>query len=129
MFGSYLVPAAELRDVCGTLEDVLVQLHGDHGDMKLQLVLAPMTADQAGKQFMATNNLESFLEPKLVDTGVKEFKDRIGTECFYVSADLSREDVSAAEISLFLKHALDAADLITEAAVQRLKSLQFKKGQ
>jgi hypothetical protein len=128
MFGSYLLPAVELQDVCGKLEDVLVQLHGEREGMKLQLILAPMTADQAVQQFQLTPNLETFLEPKLFDMGLKEFKDRIAQDCFFVSADLSRADVPTTEVSLFSRTSLEAADTITGAAVQKLKSLRVKKG-
>jgi hypothetical protein len=127
MFGSYLLPAAELQDVCGKLEDVLVQLHGDQEGMKLQLILAPMTADQAVQQFQAIPNLETFLEPKLFDVGLKEFKDRIAQDCFFVSADLSRADVPITEVSFFTRKSLEVADTIMGVAIQKLKSLPVKR--
>jgi hypothetical protein len=127
MSGSYLLPAEELRDVCGKLEDVLVQLHGERDGMKLQLILAPMTGEQTTQQLQMTPNLESFLEPKLFDMGLKEFKDRIAQDCFYVAADLSRTEVPTTEVSLFSRKSLEAADTITEAAVQKLKSLRVKR--
>jgi hypothetical protein len=128
MFGSYLVPAEELREVCGKLEDVLVQLHGEREGMKLQLIVAPMTADQAVQQFQLFPNLENFLEPKYFDVGLKEFKDRIAQDCLLVLADLFRTDVTATEVTPFSRRSLDAADIITDAAVQKLKSLRLKKG-
>jgi hypothetical protein len=128
MFGSYLALAQDFQEICGKPDDVLVQLHGEEGNMKLQLVVAPMTEDQAGKSFLSTENLEAFVEPKLIDTGVKDFKDRIATDCFFVQVDLFRTDVADSEVPLFLRQSFDGADRITEAAVQKLKSLRIRRG-
>ncbi len=128
MFGSYIRPARELQDVASNFDDVLLQLYGEEKGIKFQLTVAPMTQEQAVATFMATGNLEVFLEPKLVDAGVKEFKDRIATDCFHVSLDLSRSDVAQAEIPIFLRQSLDLADTMSAAAIQKLKSLRVKKG-
>ena len=128
MLGSYLAPAEELEEVCGTLEDALVQLHGERDGMKLQLIAAPMTAEQVSQQFMQLPNLEAFVEPKLLDMGVKEFRDRVTAECFFVSVDLSRTDVPVAEIGRFSRQSLDWAQRTADAAVQKLKSLRVKQG-
>jgi hypothetical protein len=128
MFGSFLAPAENLQEVCGNADDVLLQLYGEESNMKLQLTVAPMTEDQAVRSVLSIANLEAFVEPKLIDTGVKDFRDRITTDCFYVQVDLSRTDVPDTEAALFLRQCLDTADKITEAAVQKLKSLRIRRG-
>ncbi len=128
MFGSYLAPAEELREVCGKVEDMLVQLHGEEGNARVQLVAAPQTQEQAVQTLLSVSNLEVFLEPRLLDTAIKDFKDRIGTDCFYVQVDLSRSDIPDSEAATFMRQSLDAADRITERAVQKLKSLRIRRG-
>jgi hypothetical protein len=128
MFGSYLMPATDFQELCGKPEDTLIQLHGEHNKMKTQVDVVPMTSEQAVQGLLANPNLEAFVEPKLLDTGVKEFRDRIAFDCLHVAVDLARTDVTDTEISFFGRQALDAADKITEAAVQKLKTLRVKKG-
>ena len=128
MFGSYLAPVPDLQEVCGKPNDVFVQLHGEQGNMKIQLNLAPMTEEQAATTFLSINNLEAFVEPKLIDSGVKDFKERIATDCFFVHVDLSRADAADSDVPHFLRQSLDAADKITDAAVQKLKSLRIRRG-
>ncbi len=127
IFGSYLLPAEELKDVCGKAEDALVQLHGAYKMMKLQLIVAPMSVEQASKQFLSMPNLEHFLEPKLLDTGVKEFGDRLKEACLYIDVDLARTDCEVADLHLFLKDSLEGTQSICEQAVLRFKSLKPKK--
>lgn len=126
--GSYLAPKMELEPVCGKLEDAWVQLHGGYKSLKLQLVIAPMTREQTSQQFMATPNLEQFLEPKYLDTGVKDFRDRLASDCFFLDVDVFRTDVPTNELLFFLKEALEGVEKVAENAVQRLKSMRPKRG-
>jgi hypothetical protein len=126
--GSYLVPSSELESICGKLEDVMLQLHGYRTGMKLTLTLAPQTPEQAGATFMAQPNLGHFLEPPMLDTAAKEFKDRIAQDCLFLDVDLSRQDIPTSELPSFLKAALDEANTVAESAVLKLKSLRPKRG-
>jgi hypothetical protein len=128
MFGSFLVEPKELETICGKPDDVLVQLHGTYKGLKTQTVIAPVTAEQAAKCFMANPNLEQLLEPRLYDTGLKDFRDRIAKDCLIVDNDLSQTDVTPDAIQAFARDSLDAADKITEATVYRLKRKQTKTG-
>jgi hypothetical protein len=128
MFGSFLVDPKELETICGKPDDVLVQLHGSYKGLKTQTVIAPVTAEQAATAFMANPNLELLLEPKLYDTGLKDFRDRIAMDCLIVDNDLSQTDVTPDAIQSFARDSLDVADKITEAAVYRLMRRQTKKG-
>jgi hypothetical protein len=128
MFGSFLVPAAELKETTGKIDDVLLQLHGDTRGMKAVTIIAPQTPEQATRQLLQTNNLESFLEEhKLLDHTVKELRDRLATDCLLFDIDLFREDITHIDFPLFLKDALEEADRIVTSCVLRLKDLG-KKG-
>ena len=127
MFGAFLLPAPELEIVCEKLEDTLIQLHGTHKNMKNLLILAPMTIEHSIQQFLMIPNLEHFLEPKLLDTGIKEFRDRLSAPCFFVDVDLACTDCVVADVPRFLKDSLDGALHICEQAVLRLKSLKPKQ--
>jgi hypothetical protein len=127
-FGSYFAPSSEFAEICGKPGDGLLQLHGSRAGMKLVLTLAPQTAEQAGTSFMTMPNLAQFLEPQLLDAGVKDFKERIAQECLHVDVDLHREDVAIGDVQSFLRTSLDQADTVVEAAVLKLKSLRSKRG-
>jgi hypothetical protein len=127
MFGSFFAPSNDLKEILGQPEDCLAQLHGERDKIKFQLIVAPMTTEQCVQNFMQLTNLEAYVEPKLLDTGVKDFKDRLAADCFYVNLDLSRNDAVLSDVTLFLKQSLDLADKITDGAVQKLKSLRIRK--
>ena len=126
-FGSFLLPAKELEIVCGKPDDAYVLLHGRQKNMKLHLTVNPMTVEQAAQQFMATPNLEHFLEPQFLDTGVKEFKDRLAAPCLFLDVDLFRNDCPVTDLPFFIKDSLEGAQQICEQAVLRLKSLKPRK--
>ena len=127
-FGGFLAPSVELEGICGKPDDCLLQLHGHRAGMKLTLLLAPQTPDQAGGAVMAVQNLAQFLEPQMLDQGVKEFRDRVAQECLLVDVDLFRLDLAVGEVPSFIRSSLDEADKITDAAVSKLKSLRSKRG-
>ena len=124
VFGSFLLPASDLQDIANDPEDALVQIHGSYKNMKTVLVVAPMTVEQAARQFMATPNLEHFIEPKLLDTGAKEFRDRLDSDCFFVDVDMFRTDAQVSDLPFFLKDSLQGALHLSEQAVRRLRGLR-----
>lgn len=128
MYGSFLAPKNDLTPFCGAAYDALADIYGERDQMKIQLTVAPMTSDQAGKQLMALNNLDAFVEPKLLDPGINEFKDRLATDCLFFSCDLFRTEVGVPEVASFLRRSLDEADSISASVVQFLKSLPNRKG-
>jgi hypothetical protein len=128
MYGCFLPPPAELDGLCGKPEDALVQLHGEKDNMKLRLVMAPMNAEQSAAQVSLIPNPEAFLEPKFFDSTLKEFKERVVGDCFYIDTEFVRTDIPCADVASFFKDAFAAADSTTTAAVQRLKGFRGKKG-
>jgi len=129
MYGSFLPPAKEFESLCEKPEDALVQIHGTQGNMKLQLIVAPMNEEQAGLQVGMIPNLEHFLEPKFFDTGLKEFRDRVVGNCLLVDMDLYRQNIDYGELPSFVKESFAAADRVATATVLRLKSLRSKRGE
>jgi hypothetical protein len=127
MFGSFVVEGAQLEAVCGKPTDVLVQLHGLYNGLKSITVVAPQNAEQATQTFMAIPNLEHLIEPKFLDTGLKDFRDRIAMDCLYVDIDLTMEKVAPDAVYDFTKKSFGAAEEIAEAVVARLKRLPVKK--
>ncbi len=127
MFGSFLVPRQELGGLYGNTDDALVLIHGSHGDMKLQLTVAPMNAEQVAQQVSQISNLEHFSEPKFFDAGLKEFRDRVVGDCLFVDLDLFRQDVDCSDVLSFTRNSLTAADEVVTATVRRLKHLQVKR--
>ena len=94
MFGSFVSDATKLRPICGEANDALVQLHGVYKGLKSQTVIAPHNAEQVILTFSAIPNLEQLIEPKLFDTGLKEFRDRVAIDCLLVDTDLSMENIA-----------------------------------
>jgi hypothetical protein len=127
MCGSFLVSAEEIYETAGKLEDVLLQLYTESNGLKAITSIAPQTAEQATKQLLATNNLELFLEEKLLDTTVQKLRDRVGHDCLMIDLDVYQNDVSAATVPIFFHNATIEADRIVTACVGKLKNLR-KKG-
>lgn len=128
MFGSFLVEAKELETICGKPNDLLVQLHGTYKGLITRTVIAPVNTEQAVESFINNPNLELMLEPKLYDTGLKDFRDRIATDCLIVEGDLSQTDTTTDAIQVFARDSLNAADKIAAAVVHRLKRKLTKTG-
>jgi hypothetical protein len=128
MFGSFLAAETEFQGVSGKLEDVLLQLHGEGKRLKTVTIIAPMTLEQATMHLLGINNLELLLESKLLDTGVKDFRERIGTDCLFLDIDLFQENLNTKDFPFFLKEAYGEADSILTSCYDRLKSLRSRKG-
>jgi hypothetical protein len=127
MFESFLAPRAQFTPICGDVEDLLLQVHGEYKGMKAVLVLAPVTQEQSIQALMQTPNLEMFLEPKLLDTGVLDFRNRLDGDSFYVDIDLSKTETVPDAVPAFLAEGLATAEEIVESTVRRLRSMP-KKG-
>jgi hypothetical protein len=128
MFGTFFAPAQDLESLCGKIDDGLVQLHGTRGGMKLVVVVVPFTAEQATTWFMAFPNLEHFLEPKLLDTGVKDFKDRIAEDGLLLDIDLSRLNADPEDVPYFFTNVLQESEAIADGVTRMLKTLPATGG-
>lgn len=124
MFGSFLVPAHELKDTIGKANDLLLQLHSETRGMKAVTILAPQTAEQATRQILSMNNWEFFKAQQMLDPTVREYCDRAGTDCLMLDIDLVQNDITHIDFPLFLKNALEEADRISTACVLRLRNLK-----
>src|SRR5258707_4680287 len=103
MFGSYLLPAETFRAICGQPEDALVQLHGTKANAKFKLIAAPMTASQAVQSFLENAALEQFVEPKLLDTTVKTFKEGLEHDALFLDMSFTNSEATRASLPLFLR--------------------------
>jgi hypothetical protein len=128
MFGTFFAAAEDLESLCGKIDDGLVQLHGTRGGMKLVVVVVPVTAEQATTWFMAFPNLEHFLEPKLLDTGVKDFKDRIAEDGLLLDIDLSRLNADPEDVPYFFTNVLQESEAIADGVTRMLKALPATGG-
>ena len=128
MFGTFFAPAQELESLCGKIDDGMVMLHGSRSGMKLVLQVAPVTAEQATNWLMAFPNLEHFLDPKLLDTGVKDFKDRIAEESVMLDIDLSRLNADLEDLPYFFSNVLKESEAIADEVTRMLKALPATGG-
>jgi hypothetical protein len=126
MYGSFLASAEDLEGVCGKPDDALVQIHGARMGMSLKLIVAPMTPEHVLQQLHAISGLDNFLEPKLFDSSLKEFKDRICADNLHVDLELSRDNAAPEEILYFVNNSLAEADVITQAVIRKLKGYPGK---
>lgn len=124
LFGSYLVDRAGLSQVHGSMNDALIQLHGTCGDIKTQTTIAPQTIEQSRRTFLATGDLDAFVEPKYLDTCVKEHYDRISRDCLSLVIDMSKDDVAVGDLRSTLQSGLEGAEKIADGTVLRIKGLK-----
>lgn len=122
VYGTYLVSKNHLDGICKP-NDANVIIIGERDGMELTLQVAPMNPAQVDETFLTTPNLESFAEPKLLDTGIKELKDKLAKDCFYVNVTLTKESPSLSEIKRVVESATRTAEAIADQAVAKLKSL------
>jgi hypothetical protein len=128
VFGSYIVDREELTSTYGKLDDVLLVLHGYHKGIRSQTTIAPQTTEQSKKTFWSIGNLDAFVEPRLIDTCVKEHFDLISQDCLYLSMEMIKEDAPVSNVRSLLHDSLEGAEKIAEETVLRLKGLK-RKGQ
>lgn len=126
MFGSYLVAREELDTTYGNLNDLWVQLHGSYNGIKSQTTIAPQTVEQSRRSFLSIGNLEVFVEPKLLDTCIKEHYERISKECLSLVIDMVKEEVAVSALRSMLVDSLEGAQKIADGTVLRIKSLNPK---
>jgi hypothetical protein len=129
MFGSFLIDRESLLPVYGKLDDLLLQLHGRHKGIKCRTVIAPQTAEQAKSTFLATSNLDVFVEPKYIDTCVKDHLERVSVDSLHIQMEMVREDVPLSAVRTFLDDSLEGAEKIAEGTVLRIKGLKLKTGE
>jgi hypothetical protein len=121
MFGSYLMPSAELEQVFAEPTDPLLQVTGKQAGLDYQLVLTPTNRRQTSEGFLSMPNLELLLENRFLDTGVKEFHDRVtDDDSLLFDIDLSKKDVPTSVMKEFATESLATADKIADACVSRL---------
>ncbi len=129
LFGSFLVPKQDLKEVGGEVTDSLVQLEGKHHGFEYLFRISPMTRQQSSDGFLASPNLEQFIQKKFLDSGIKDFHDRITqSDSLWFDLDLFQKDVKVDVVDTFLRESLGAAEAVGDACVRRLKSKPIKKG-
>jgi len=123
MFGSFLAPKESLERFCGTPSDPLAKIGGEFSDMTYNLIVSPMTPDQAVTTLRHTENLDLLIEDNYLDDGLVDFFRLIREDdSFHFDIDLFRHDIESTEVPLFLKNALSTANKIAEDSVRHLQS-------
>jgi hypothetical protein len=126
VFGSYLIDREELSSTYGKIDDLLIQLHGNYKGIKTQTSIIPQTIEQSQKSFLATGNLEVFVEPKFIDTCIKEHYERISKDCLSLIIEMIKEDVPVSALRSSLDHSLEGAEKIADGTVLRINGLKPK---
>jgi hypothetical protein len=72
---------------------------------------------------MGFPNLEHFLEPKLLDMGVKDFNDRIAEDGVILDIDLSRINADPQDVPYFLSNVLQESEAIADDVTRMLRAL------
>lgn len=126
VFRSYLVDREELTAIHGKMDDVLLQLHGNYKGIRSQTILAPQTIEQSRMSFLSTGNLELFVEPKFIDTCVKEHYERISIDCLHLRLEMVKEDVAISALRSSLDDSFEGVEKITDGTVMRIKGLKAK---
>ena len=123
---SYLLNLDGLKSIHGELDDILLQIHGKRNGMNSQTVIAPQTSEQAQKAFIGIGNLDSFVEPKFVDTKVNDHLKKISVDCLTLIVDISKHNAPVGDLSNFFDESLEEAEKIVEGTVLRVKGLKPK---
>ena len=75
--------------------------------------------------FLATPNLDAFVEPKLLDTCVKDhYELGVSRDCLNLSIELVKDDVPVNAIRSFVERSLQGAEEIAEGTVLRIRALK-----
>lgn len=123
MFGSFLAPADEWSDMWGDSVDPWLSLEGERNGLKYVTTVSPMNTQQIKSVFRQNKNLERFVEDKFLDTGVKDFQNRItANDCLFFDIDLSQTDVDVNVLDSLTRDSLTQAEQVAEWCVRRLRS-------
>ena len=76
LFGSFLASRQDLEGVGGDVTDSLVHLEGKHHGLEYMLWINPSTRQQVSEGFLASPNLDLFIQRKFLDPGVKDFHEQ-----------------------------------------------------
>ena len=116
MFGSFLVPIEEFEQVIDDPGDPLLQINGRRGPLECQIILTAANKTQISQGVLQVPNMEAFLSERFLDTGVKDFHDRISSsDSLVFDVNLSRKGVMSSDLGGFPEECLRAADAIGEA--------------
>ncbi len=83
MFGSFLVPIEEFEQVIDDPGDPLLQINGRRGPLECQIILTAANKTQISQGVLQVPNMEAFLSERFLDTGVKDFHDRISSQILW----------------------------------------------
>lgn len=123
MFGSFLESADCFNEILGGVADPLVLFEGEREGMGYVLQVSPRNPEQAASAFRSSGQLERFLEDKYLDTGVKDFQERIAAvDCLFVDVDLFQKNVATEKLASFVKETMAESERIVDACVRRLRS-------
>ena len=128
MFGSFLAPIEEFQQLIEEPDDPMVQLDGKCGTLECQLVVTSANRKQLSDGVLRLPNLETFLADRFLDTGVRDFHDRVAaSDALVFDIDLFRRDVGVADLLSFPAECLKAADIVGQACLDRLLSRSPQK--
>ena len=129
MFGSFLAPIEELREVFGDPLDPSVHLEGKYGESEYVVEFTPVTTEQAKARCQGIPNVDHFVTEKFAGSPVREFLDRVcQSDSLVFDVDLFRKDLPVDKLGQFLSTSLQDAKRIAEATVARLQSRPIAKG-
>lgn len=123
MLGSFLAPREEWTDAWGDFVDPWISLEGERDGLKYVAAVSAMNTQQIASVFRQHKNLERFVEDKFLDTGIKDFHDRItASDCLFFDIDLSQSDVDVNVLDSFTRDSLARSAELAEWCVRRLRS-------
>jgi hypothetical protein len=126
MFGTFVSPRSDLENVTGEVNDLALQLWSTVGPIKMIYTIAPATPEDAVKSFLHEGGLEHYLENKLLDHGIREFRDRIARDCMILDADAFQKDITAGRVEAFLPEAIRAIEGVWDRTLKRLKGITYR---
>lgn len=120
---NFLNESEQLSAIFGKKLDPELHIEGDLDEFRYSLNLDVMTEEETSRRFLELNNLETFLNEKLLDDRVKRFHDRITERtCLFFDVDLYRNDLTAPDVKSFAKNAIESAGELAANLVRQLKS-------
>ncbi|MHC4398610.1 MAG: hypothetical protein ACYTG0_02920 [Planctomycetota bacterium] len=130
MFGSFLASADEWVDEWGRIIDPGLHLEGERNGFGYIAILSALNTAQIATVFRQHKNLELFVEDKFLDTGIKDFQQRIAAaDCFFFDVDLFRNTVNVDALGGFIQDSLIEADQLADWSVRRLRSQPIAEGE
>ena len=126
MFGSYLVARDELNSAFPSIDDLFLRLYGTERGSRFEVGLVPQTAEQVQDDFYATPNLDQFNEERAKTNAAGVFAGRLEGDRLLLECEAFRKDPKVADVSTFMRSAIDLTDELGRRAYYRLLSLPIR---